>query len=368
MEKGYFVKDIVPQKFIEGIFIIRSAANAIAKNNNPYWNLTLEDVSGEISAKIWSPLSKKFSTIKTPGLAAVAGYCEEYNGVPQLKISNLAFLSDDEQKTLPPDWFMRNTTQDTDTAYAELLEICASEFVYPPWRRLILSILEDKEIGSLFKEKPAAAKIHHAYKGGLLEHTLGVCRLCRHFADQYSELDRQTLLAGAILHDIGKIREYTSDTVIDDTQEGRLLGHIFLGFEIIAPFLAKSGLDKPLQEHLKHLILSHHGQLEFGAAKLPQTAEAMALHYADNLDAKLAQLGELCAKSKSEWSERSYLLERRIWLATKTPVEFDANMPDEPDSQPDDLEAWSRQAMPVIYWESDMLEVSTAEAQSENEI
>jgi 3'-5' exoribonuclease len=159
-----------------------------------------------------------------------------------------------------------------------------------------------------------------------------VLGLCRSIAGLYPELDRQTLLAGALFHDIGKIREYSGGIANDYTTEGRLLGHLELGLELLGPHLADSGLEEYLQRHLKHLILSHHGEPEFGAARLPQTPEAFALHYADNLDAKMAQCRNLFAQLTGDgrqWTAWQQTLGRQMHKSDPTPVREDGESPAE---------------------------------------
>ena len=172
--------------------------------------------------------------------------------------------------------------------------------------------------------RPRAAKsVHHGFVGGLLEHTLSVFKLCRRLADQYPELDRQTLLAGALFHDFGKIREFSGGIANDYTDEGRLLGHLEICVEMLAPYLERSGLEPELQRHLKHLVLSHHGTLEFGAVRVPQTAEALVLHYADNIDAKMAQCRGLFAQlgEGESWTPYQATLGRAMHRCAQTPVE-----------------------------------------------
>lgn len=204
----------------------------------------------------------------------------------------------------------------------ELLGLCKEEFRHAPWRKLALSVFNNQALRAAFRVCPAAKGVHHAYVGGLLEHTLGVFRLCRRIADQYPQLDRQTLLAGALFHDFGKIREFSGGLANDYTDEGRLLGHLMLGVEMLAPHLDKSGLEENLQRHLKHLILSHHGELQFGAVRQPHTAEALALHYADNLDAKMAQcrsLFEQLGEEGQDWTSWQATLGRPLYRAARTP-------------------------------------------------
>ena len=194
------------------------------------------------------------------------------------------------------------------------------ELVHTGWRKLAQSVFRDDALRADFRVCPAAKGVHHAYAGGLLEHTLSVFRLCRRFADHYADLDRQTLLAGALFHDFGKIREFSGGIANDYTDEGRLIGHMELGIELLTPFLAKSGLEEGLQRHLRHLILSHHGTAEFGAVRLPQTSEALALHFADNMDAKMAQCRDLLAQlPEGGWTPYQTTLNRALFKGPRTP-------------------------------------------------
>ena len=210
---------------------------------------------------------------------------------------------------------------DLDEMMAELHELITREFIHKPWRKFVQAVFRDAELAAAFRVCPAAKSVHHAYVGGLLEHSLGVFKLCRRLADQYAELDRQTLLAGAIFHDIGKIREFSGGLVNDYTDEGRLIGHLELGIEMLAPFWQKAGLEEGLVRHLKHLILSHHGEPAFGAVRLPQTAEALVLHYADNIDAKMAQCRGLFAALEAEegWTPYQSTLSRALFRGPRTP-------------------------------------------------
>ena len=288
MEKGVFVKDIVPNAEAAGIFAVADAALAQSRNG-PYWRLVLADASGSVEAKIWSPLSGDFSEIAPGTLAWVEGRASLFRSALQLAVEKFRPLDAAEAASLDQTAFLPSSPYPIDGMDEELRELCLREFTHKPWRRLVFAVLDDEELGPRFRIAPAAKNVHHAYAGGLLEHTLGVFRLCRRMAAQYAELDRQTLLAGALFHDFGKIREFSGGLNNDYTGEGRLLGHLLLGVEMLGPFLVRSRLESGLQEHLKHLILSHHGELEFGAVRQPHTPEALALHCADNLDAKLAQ-------------------------------------------------------------------------------
>ena len=180
-------------------------------------------------------------------------------------------------------------------------------------KALIDKFLSDRRFVSLLKKAPAAKTFHHSYLGGLLEHTYSVCEMSKAVAEHYPELDRDLLLAGAFLHDIGKIRELRFDKVIDYTDEGRLLGHLILGVSMVDEKLsAIRSFPQGLSLRLKHLILSHHGQYEFGSPKRPKFLEAFALHLIDDLDAKMNGLGRFMVKDRQEgaWTDFNRLFER----------------------------------------------------------
>lgn len=319
MEKGVFIKDIEENCRVAGAFVTRDPSQGLSRNG-PFWKLTLADNSGSLEAKIWPPLSADFANIAAGAIARVTGRASRYREQLQITIDSFEPLSEEETREIDAADFMPASSRDIEEMFKELRLLCLEEFKYPPWRKLALAALNDADLAYKFKTMPAAKSVHHAYVGGLLEHTLGVFKLCEAIADHYPELDRQTLLAGALFHDFGKIREFSGGFANDYTNEGRLVGHIFLGLEMLAPLARKCGLKDSLLEHFAHLILSHHGEPEFGAAKRPQTPEALALHYADNLDAKLAQCRALFANmEQNEWSAWQKTLDRAMFHPARTP-------------------------------------------------
>ena len=321
MEKGCYVKDITPPGEARGLFAVSQAVQGQSRNG-PYWRLTLADASGALEAKIGHPLSAAFNAIPVGTLVWAEGRAGLYRDQVQLSVEQLRLLTPEECAAVDQAALLPASPYPLDDMLDQLTNLCKAEFVYPAWRKLALGFLHHADLRARFRVCPAAKSVHHAYVGGLLEHTLGVFTLCRRIADQYPELDRQTLLAGALFHDVGKIREFSGGVANDYTTEGRLLGHLMLGLEMLSPLLAKSGLDAALQEHFKHLVLSHHGTLEFGAVRLPQTPEALALHYADNLDAKMAQCRGLFAQlgeTGQDWTPWQATLSRPLYRAAHTP-------------------------------------------------
>lgn len=322
MEKGCYVKDIESTAEVSGTFVVSQALQSKTGKGDPYWRLTLTDASGSVEAMIWQPLSTEFADIPVGSLVYAEGRAGIFRDQVQVTVTQMYFLTEQEQAEIDTAMLLPSSPYPLNAMLDELQTICREEFDYAPWRKLVSKFFAADDMLAKFRVCPAAKGIHHAYAGGLLEHTLGVVKLCRSLADLYHELDRQVLLAGALFHDIGKIREFSGGVSIDYTDDGRLLGHIVLGVLMLEPFLAGSNLSEGLQQHLKHLILSHHGELQYGAARLPQTAEAIVLHYADNLDAKLAQCRGLFAQQASDglvWTPWQKSLERQLYRAERTP-------------------------------------------------
>ncbi len=212
----------------------------------------------------------------------------------------------------------------SDVNSCSIEDILAEHILFEPWKQFYKSVLTDSEIRKNFTEGFGAKTVHHAYMGGLLEHTLSVMNLCLLFTEQYPQIDKEILLIGALFHDIGKIEELkNNDHLADFTDEGKLLGHIQLGLELLYPFFKQAkNLPKPFISHLKHMILSHHGELEYGSPKLPATQEALLLHHADNIDAKMSMLDnfyETMQTNEQSWAYHRFL-NRDIYLPEKTPT------------------------------------------------
>ena len=320
--KNQFVNEIAPGDEVNSLFLVGRADLGTARNG-PYWRLELKDSSGAIEAKIWSPLSLNFTEISSGSLVEAGGRASVYKDKVEINLERLFILPEEDAAGVDMADFLLCSAVRPEIMHAELLELCRRVLRHSPWKKLVLGLLNDEEIKNRLMLAPAAKGVHHAYCGGLLEHTLGVARLCMLLADAYPELDRQLLLAGAILHDMGKLWELQSGAATDYTDAGRLLGHIELGLEMLGPHLCKSGLEPELALHLKHLILSHHGELEFGSPKRPKTPEAFVLHCADNLDAKLAQFREVFAAMPEDgpnWSPFQKTLERYLDRANATPI------------------------------------------------
>ena len=321
LEKTHFATDLSPGMEVADLFLLATAQQARAKNG-PYWRLEFRDATGSIGGKIWSPQSQNYPDL-SPGMFMVRGRVTSYRDQPEIAVESLVPLTDMEAATLDLSLFMPASARPPHEMLEELKRLAASVLTHEPWRRFVAAVLEHPEIGPALLAAPAAKSMHHAFAGGLLEHTLSICRLCMRLCDHYPGLDRQVLFAGALCHDMGKLWELSAGLVADYTTKGRLIGHISLALEELGPLMREAGLDQETADHLRHLILSHHGTREFGSPVLPATAEAITLHYADNLDAKLNQvesiLGAALGDAEAGWSAYVPALERTLYRAPRTP-------------------------------------------------
>jgi 3'-5' exoribonuclease len=321
--KTAFVADLASGTPVRDLFLLAEAKSGNARNG-PYWSLTLQDATGRVEAKIWSPHSQAHTELPAGRLVLVSGQCETFRDKLQLNLDSLTFV-DNDAPGVDLGWFVPVSAVRPEELLTQMEELLRCELTFKPWRKFCRRVLGDPDIRARLLAGFGAKSVHHAYLGGLLEHTLSVARLCLTLADRYPELDREVLLVGAVFHDLGKAWEIEGGMVSDYTDDGRLLGHIIIGLEKLEPHLLKStDLPVELARHFKHIIVSHHGQYEFGSPKLPVTAEAMVLHYADNLDAKLhmfqAAYRDL-EKSGQQWSPYHRYLDRQVYLPPRTPRE-----------------------------------------------
>jgi 3'-5' exoribonuclease len=321
--KDLFISQFKPGLSIQEAFLTVEARKAETRSGLPYWDLTLQDASGRVAAKVWSPLSQQIAELKPGELVFVQAKVEVFRDRLQLNIGELEVL---DPGLAGLDWssLIPQSTEDPESILADIEAMCRKELRHRPWLELCRSVLRDPEIRPRLLQAPGAKTVHHAYRGGLLEHTRQVCRVCLVLADLYPELDREFLFVAALFHDLGKAWEIEGLVTWEQSDPGHLLGHIQLGLERLEPFLDQAkGLDPGLVLHLKHAIISHHGELEFGSAKRPKTPEAFALHFADDLDAKMmittTALAGLTDPGEN-WTAKLWTLQRRLFNRKKTPA------------------------------------------------
>jgi 3'-5' exoribonuclease len=341
--KDFFIADAprFENQAITSFFVISSITARDKKGSaGQYLALTLADKSGQFEARMWEDFADALITCAAGCYVKVQGQVSKYQGKFQITLTKLRLAAASEIDTAD---FVPTTQYDIPTMAAELRSYVAA-FTNPHLRRLVLSFLDDPTLGPAFLEAPAAKRLHHAWIGGLLEHVVSLVRVCLATAPFYPEVDPDLLVTGAILHDIGKVRELSWASSFDYTLEGQLIGHISIAQRLlqekISQLNAEAALAQPspsaqefppqLRLLIEHMILSHHGKLEFGSPKLPMTPEAMLLSALDDLEAKFQALrNEFASAAASgrpaseptEWvrsMDRS-LFNSQAWLASTEP-------------------------------------------------
>ena len=297
---------------ISNIYLCKHKQAAVTKNGKPYENVILQDKTGCMDAKIWDPNSQGIDDFDVLDYIDVVGDVTTFAGALQVNIKRVRKACEGEYD--PAD-YLPVSENSTDDMYGKLLAYIKS--VKNTWLSQLLEKLfvEDTEFIKSFQNHSAAKTVHHGFVGGLLEHTLGVARLCDFYAATYPLLNRDVLLAAALCHDIGKTKELSEFPLNDYTDDGQLLGHIMIGAEMIHDKIKEiPGFPPVLESELKHCILAHHGELEFGSPKKPAMAEAVALNLADNTDARMETLTEVFASAgqKKEWLGYNRLFESNL--------------------------------------------------------
>lgn len=291
-----FVSDLSVGERVGTTFLLTRCDVRTRQSGEPYLVLELADRTGRIPGRMWDGAEEAARRVAVGEYVHVEGAVDTWQSSPQLKVDRLRRV---DPEAMDPADYLPATDQDTDALYDELLELVRG-VENPHLRGLLEATFADPEVARRFRRAPGGVRLHHAYVGGLLEHTLSVVRLALQAADHYPFLDRDLLVTGACLHDLGKIWELSYDRAFDYTPEGRLVGHLLLEAEWVKGRMDSiEGFPAPLQTHLLHLLASHHGSHEHGAPVLPATPEALVLHYIDDLDSKMAAMREALAEAEA---------------------------------------------------------------------
>lgn len=276
---------------VSDIYFIKQKHSATTKNGKAYDNVILQDKTGIMDGKIWEPNSAGIDDFDAFDYVEINGQVTSFNGALQLNIKRARKCREGEYDQSD---YMPVSRRNIDEMYSELMkyiENISNDYL----KKLLNSFFkEDERFISLFKKNSAAKSVHHGFIGGLLEHTLSVTNLCNYYCSAYDILNKDLLISVAILHDIGKVKEISCFPENDYTDEGQLLGHIVMGCEMVGEKIKRiDGFPQKLENEIKHCILAHHGEYEFGSPKKPALIEAVALNFADNTDAKIETLTEL---------------------------------------------------------------------------
>jgi len=319
--KSPYINQLQPNQMVTATFLVQTRDIRQKKTGEPYLSLVLADRTGEIDGKMWDNVTEVMDTFDRDDFVRARGVMQIYQGRPQFTIHKMARLADTDVDFA--DYFPCSE-RDPEEMFAELRGV-ASSVGNPHLRTLLDLFLNDERIARAYKIAPAAKNVHHAFLGGLLEHVLSLCALAKMTCGHYPWVDLDLVLSGAVLHDIGKISELTYERSFGYSTEGQLLGHIVIGLRMLADKIALIPDFPPsLRTLLEHLIISHHGELEFGSPKVPLFPEAMLLHQLDNLDSKMECMRAMIAKDRqvdgcwTAWSgslERA-VLRKAVWLAS----------------------------------------------------
>ncbi len=329
--KDIYIDDLMgfdEGKGFDSYFLVLAKQQRTTKQNKPYLSLTLGDKRGQIEGRVWELGDPRIAKDFERGdIVKVRGSVSRYDDRAQVKVDQLRKALDGEADKMD---MLPATTRDVAELWAELQAVVAS-ITNPDLKRLLNALLDDPAIAEAYRIAPAARQLHHAWLGGLLEHVVSLLGLADRVASHYPMLDRDLLVTGVILHDIGKIRELSWDTGFNYTVEGVLLGHIQMGVDLAEKTIAGlPGFPDRLRTLVLHMILSHHGKLEFGSPKLPMIPEALVLNFVDDLDAKMQAMASEFERSAREgrapdeltgkvWAlDQRQLLNTKAWLEGKS--------------------------------------------------
>jgi 3'-5' exoribonuclease len=326
MTKTQYIKDLVAstqdKQPVSAPFLVKFSAVAVDKNGKPYMNLVLMDRTGELEARVWDDVQQYAGQVVRDAFVRVDGRCQSYQGRKQIVVGKMQVLREDDVEVKD---YVAEGTLDVDALYRQLLGYVET-MKDPFYRALAESVLrDDAEIADKVKRAPAAKSVHHAYKGGLLEHVISITGILDHLAGHYGKyLDRDLLFLGGFFHDIGKLWELSYDRVTDYTTEGKLIGHLVMGVELVdrkireleaQPGRIPGVFPEEKKLLVKHLILAHHGVLEYGSPKRPKCLEALIVHYIDDLDSKVNAIRTFIEADQSpgRWTGLNKMYERFFW-------------------------------------------------------
>jgi 3'-5' exoribonuclease len=326
--KDIYVSDLMgfdEGRLFDGFFLVLAKQQRTTKQNKAYLNLTLGDKTGPIEARVWELVDPRIAKDFDRGdMVKVRGSISRYEDRAQMKVDQLRKAQAGEADKLD---MLPATSQDVGALWRQL-EAGVESLANADLKRLLNVLLADTELAQAYREAPAARQLHHAWLGGLLEHVVSLLGLADRVAAHYPLLDRDLLVTGVILHDIGKIRELEWETGFDYTVEGVLLGHIQMGVDLVEKtIVALPDFPDRLRTLVLHMILSHHGKLEFGSPKLPMIPEALVLNFLDDLDAKMQAMAQEFEKSgregraPDELTGKVWALDQRQLLNTKAWLE-----------------------------------------------
>src|SRR6202790_4149869 len=309
--KTLYVKDLTADQAITGFFLVHVKEVPNAAAGKPYRGMELGDCSGTVEGRMWEQFDELAKGIKRDDFVKIQARVEVYRNKMQLALQQFRVAKPEEIDLAD---FLPHTPFNVEEMFQKLLGY-VQELKNPWLKKLAAGIFSDPRIVPRFKRAPAAKVMHHAYLGGLLEHVVGLCGLAKSIAAHYPELDVDLLLIAAMLHDVGKLDELCYEKALGYTTKGQLLCHIVMELETVSRAMdAIPSFPAPLKTVVQHMLISHHGQYEFGSPKLPMIREAMVFHYMDDLDSKMAAVRAALGSGAGDdqWSAYSTALGRKF--------------------------------------------------------
>ena len=332
-----WVKDVKEGEKVKGVFLVARKAIPTAKSGKTYLSVTLHDKTGELEARAFEKIEELVPTFEEKDLVEVEGQVGTFQGKPQLRLEQVAkvdpagldlaeFVWAPPPEPKKPEKSGPNEQEEAAwKELAALVDAVADENV----KKLIRAFLDDEDVALRLRRAPAAKNVHHAYPGGLLEHTVSCLKLAHRLADHYPQVDRDLLVAGAFFHDLGKIRELSYDRQVEYSDEGRLIGHLIMTAQWIHDKARRIGVPRDLEHHVVHLVLSHHGKLEYGSPKVPMTLEALLTHEIDEIDSRVNSWLNLMGREAGtrRWTSSDNVYEQPIWRGTLPTVQVEKKGP-----------------------------------------
>ncbi len=322
------VCDLVPGTGVEGVYLLSSKETRQTRQGKPFFKLRVSDRTGTVDCTVWE-VDSVGPGVKAGDLVTVCARVTEYQGKPQLEATNVIAAP---PGVAEPRDFLPSTYRDIEELRG-FLQFHIGSVYDRDYSALLERIFGDAAFFETFTTAPAAKVYHHAYLGGLVEHTVTVAEMCDFVAQQYGRVDRDLLLTAALLHDIGKTRELAFETTIDFTDAGKFLGHVIQGVLLVSEKASElPAFPEAKLQQLLHCIVSHHGELEWGSPKRPKTIEALVLHHVDNLDAKVKGFLEIVEGSRdAPWTDLRNLFRRPLHVPRAAHQEDDFLPPAEDD-------------------------------------
>jgi len=317
MSKNHFISDFEEGQKVSTTLLVKTKDVRKKKNGGDFLMMSLGDKTGTITSMMWENFEPVVRTFDQNDFVEVRGVTYRYNNSIQLQVHRIKKISDEDVDIRD---FLSGGQEDVDELFLEMMETVdgmSNRYL----KELLGEMFSDPHIVEKFKRSPAAKVIHHAYLGGLIKHTVSVLRLCLDVAGRYPHVNRDLLITGALLHDIGKIDELSYDRAFDYADEGRLLGHIVMTYRIVDQYISKiEGFPPDLRTLLLHILISHHGSYEFGSPKRPKCSEAFILYYLDDLDSKIESVREFISKDtvlEGNWTNFNKNLGRYLYRKTR---------------------------------------------------